>query len=175
MKWSDIKRPLSALNERELVRVISDLYKLSKTNRNFLDARFGSQDVAIDAYRKIVDECMYPDTRRGWSVQIARAQRAVSQYQKASRDQLGTTHLMVCCVELGIEFCRDHAYVEEALQESLLRMYTRAISEVQSLPESDWGAFRERLEAAAESAEYDPVFWEAVREIYDDGFDADQT
>ena len=171
MKWSNIKRHLTTLDNRELVRLIGELHGLSNANRNFLDARFGDQDLAIEAYRRIVDECMYPDTRRRWSLEVAQAKRAVREYEKASGDLRGTADLMVYFVERGVEFCSDHGYVEDALQGALLRMYAQVIHAVQSLPKPVLGVFRERLAAVVKSAEYDPVFWEAVREIYDDAFD----
>ncbi len=162
MKWSDIKHQLNDLDDRELVRVIGALHKLSQSNRDFLDARFGFHEVAINSYRKTIDECMYPDTRRRWSIRLAEAQRAIRQYQQASGDQLGATDLMVYGVERAIEFCSDHHYVEDALQKSLLGLYDRAISSVHSLPEPNREVFRERLSRAVDSAAYDPVFCEAL-------------
>jgi hypothetical protein len=121
MKWSDIKRLLTPLDDRDLVHLIGELYKLSTTNRDFLHARFGDHNLVIDTYRQLIDECMYPDTRRRWSLEVAKAKRAITEFQKASAD------LMIYFVERGVEFCSDHTYVEDALQGSMLRMYARAI------------------------------------------------
>lgn len=162
---------MSGLDDRELIRTIQALYKLSPSNRDFLDARFGFHEIAISGYRKTIDECMYPDTRRGWSVRVGDAQRAMRHYQQASGDLVGTTELMIYGVERAIEFCSDHAYVEDALQKLLLGLYARAISGVHEFPESRKEDFRKRFaKIVDDTMAYDTVFSEALWEIYDEAF-----
>jgi hypothetical protein len=106
---------------------------------------------------------------------VAKAKRAITEFQKASADLRGTADLMIYFVERGVEFCSDHTYVEDALQGSMLRMYARAIQAVDSLPESENKDFHVRLLQIAEHAGFDPVFGDAIRETYDDAFGTEYT
>lgn len=48
--WLDVKLAMSDLNERQLIGLLSDLYRLSGENQTFLHARFAVGDIDEDFY-----------------------------------------------------------------------------------------------------------------------------
>src|SRR5262245_33148573 len=59
--WSNVKESIASLDTSELIQLIASLYGLSKGNRDFLHARFSIGDDPIAPYKKIINDCMYPD------------------------------------------------------------------------------------------------------------------
>ena len=72
-KWSGVKEQVSRLEHVDLVRLVGNLYRLDKANRDFLHARFANDERALGVYREIIDRCMYPDVSRDWTVKVAEA------------------------------------------------------------------------------------------------------
>jgi len=86
----------------QLVRLIGELYRLSKENQRFLEARLGGAPKQLPMYRQLVADCLGPDPlRKGAKVRIADAKRAISQYERATGDVAGTAELMLTFVEQG--------------------------------------------------------------------------
>ena len=71
--WSDVKESIASLGTSELIQLIASLYKLSKSNRDFLHARFSIGDDPISPYKKIIEECMFPDVFKNKPIQISTA------------------------------------------------------------------------------------------------------
>jgi len=61
MTWSSVKAKLAALEAKELLSLVGDLYRLSKENQAFLDARFATLADPLQYYKKIISESLYPD------------------------------------------------------------------------------------------------------------------
>src|SRR5262249_156938 len=143
--WSDVKESLASLSTSELIRLIASLYGLSKGNRDFLHARFSVGNDPIGPYKKIIDDCMYPDVFKNKPIQISTAKKAISEYSKAIGDAKGEAELMTYFVECGNQFTVDYGDLDEGFYDALLRMYARAINKVLALPEEEQDQFRERL------------------------------
>jgi len=143
--WSDVKESIASLGTRELIKLIADLYQLSKGNREFLHARFSIGDDPIAPYKKIINECMYPDMMRNKPIRISRAKQAISDYAKAVGDAKGEAELMTYFVECGNNFTVEFGDMDEGFYDALIRMYTRAINKVLSLSDEHLHEFRKRL------------------------------
>jgi hypothetical protein len=143
--WSHVKQSIASLNTSELIQLIVGLYKLSKSNRDFLYARFSVGDDPIAPYKKIIDNCMFPDVMKNKPIQISTAKKAISEYCKAVGDARGEAELMTYFVECGNQFTVQFGDIDEAFYDALLRMYDRAIKKVFSLPDEEQHEFRERL------------------------------
>src|SRR3989442_38345 len=143
--WSDVKESIASLDTKELVQLVASLYKLSKGNRDFLHARFSVGDDPIAPYKKIIDDCMFPDVMKNKPIQISTAKKAINEYSKAVGDAKGEAELMTYFVECGNEFTVQFGDIDEGFYDALLRMYDRAIKKVLSLPNEEQRAFRERL------------------------------
>ena len=150
--WSNVKTAIAKLDEKQLLKLVSDLYSLSKENQAFLHARFSIGDDTLGPYKKTIRACMYPDVYTNKPVQVSIAKRAVSSYSKAVGDPLGEAELMTFFVECGNSFTRDFGDIDEAFYDALNRMYRRAIEKVLGLPEQHRGEFKGRLEAIMTSS-----------------------
>jgi len=153
LSWSGIKKSLANFDSQELVKLISDLYRLSKDNQDFLHARFPIGNDRIGAYKRIIQECMYPDVLKNKPLRISRAKQAIRNYAKAAGDAKGEAELMTCFVECGNNFTLEYGDIDEDFYDALLWMYKQAINKVLSLPEPDQNEFRERLKKIMLSSE----------------------
>ena len=124
--------------------MLSNMYHLSKDNKDFLNTRFSIGDDILAPYKKIIKECLYPDIPNE-HVRILRATRAISDYSKAIRDEKGEAELLTCFVECGNKFTLDYGDIDEDFYDSLLDVYGQAIKKVLTLPDNEQGNFRKRL------------------------------
>src|SRR5262245_18477334 len=143
--WSNVKESIASLDTSELIQLIASLSGLSKGNRDFLHARCSIGDDSIAPYKKIINDCMYPDVFKNKPIQISTAKKAISEYSKAIVDAKGEAELMTYFVECGNQFTVDYGDIDEGFYDALLRMYARAINKVLALPEDEQDQFRERL------------------------------
>jgi len=122
-KWSDVKRELQSLDEKAMVDLVRDLFKLSAGNREFLVARLLSvrTDEMLETYRKrIVHEFFPPRGFGDPKLQVAR--RAVSDYRKATGNMIGTLDLMLTYVETGTRFTNTYGDFWEGFYRSMESM-----------------------------------------------------
>ena len=102
--WSDVKESIALFDRSELIQLIAGLYRLSKGNRDFLHARFSIGDDPIGPYKKVIENCMYPDVFKNKPIQISTAKKAINEYSKALGDAKGEAELMTYFVECGNQF-----------------------------------------------------------------------
>jgi hypothetical protein len=127
----------SPLGQRqsELVQLIGELYQLSDQNRRFLSARFGDRQNQIEEYRQKVVEAMFPDIlRKGAKVRVADAKQAITEYQRATKDGIGTLDLMMTFVEEGTAFAAEFGYGDDAFFASLERMLSSVLEQYRANP-----------------------------------------
>ncbi len=144
--WSDVKAVLGNMEQKQLIQLVGDLYRLSKDNKDFLHARFAVVGNPLAPYKKIIEECMYPDVMKDKPIQISRAKGAISQYSKAAEDPVGEAELMTFFVECGNSFTVEFGDIDVGFYEALNLMYRRVIAKVLSLPPEKLGEFQDRLE-----------------------------
>lgn len=142
--WSDVKTKVERLDQQGLIGLVSDLYNLSQGNKDFLHTRFSVSDDILAPYKKIIEECMYPDVLNE-DVRIHRAKRAIRDYSKATHNIKGEVELLIFFVECGHKFTLDYGDIDEHFYDSLLEVYGRAIKQVISLSEHEQDNFRKRL------------------------------
>lgn len=150
--WSDVKKVLVNLNQHQLLKVIADLYRLSGENSAFLNTRYAAGDSPIIPYKKIIEECMYPDIYSNKSIQISKAKKAISNYSKAVNDPEGEAELMTYFVECGNSFTVNFGDIDGPFYDALNRMYRRAISKVLTLSEKQQKKFKDRLSVIKNSS-----------------------
>jgi len=110
------------------VRLIGELYRLSKQNQRFLEARLGNASKQLSIYKRLVTDCLFPDPlSKSSNVRISEAKRAISQYERATGDLAGTVDLMLLFVETGTAFAADLGYGEDDFFSALENMLSRAL------------------------------------------------
>ena len=150
--WSDVKSAMAGMDEKQLIALVSDLYRLSKENQAFFHARFSIGDDTLSPYKKTIEACMYPDIYKNKPVQISKAKQAISAYSKAVGNPRMEAELMIFFVECGNSFTLDFGDIDEAFYDALNRMYRRAIEKVLGLPEEQRVEFQARLETIMTSS-----------------------
>ncbi|MBI9082294.1 MAG: hypothetical protein JEZ11_01770 [Desulfobacterales bacterium] len=150
--WSDVKSVVTGLNQKELLKLVADLYRFSKENKAFIHARFAVGDDPMAPYKKTIEASMYPDMYEDKPVQISKAKKAITSYSKAIGDSLGEIDLMVFFVECGNNFTVNCGDMDEGFYDALIRMYRRSIQKILSLPKDEQSVYKDRLEKIMTSA-----------------------
>lgn len=143
--WSALKSAASSLSRQELLGLVGELYRLSSQNKAFLHARFGDQDIAMEEFKAIIAECLYPDMQRDRPLQVAKAKKAVADFCKAVADPLAHADLMLFFVEQGNAFTLEYGDVDAGFYSALVAMARRAAEVICSLPVDLQEPFRARL------------------------------
>ena len=168
--WSDVKASLVNLDKKQLIRLVSDLYRLSNENKTFLNSRFEVNDNPLGPYKKIIEECMYPDIYSNKPVQISKAKKAISSYSKAVRDPIGEAELMTYFVECGNKFTVNFGDIDGPFYDALNRMYRQTIKKVLTLSEERQDEFKDRLKAIMTSSS--KIGWGYHDMLFDDYYEA---
>ena len=121
--WSDVKSAVLDLDQKQLLKLVADLYRFSKENQAFFHARFGVGDDPLAPYTKTIKECMYAGVDKNKRIQISKAKKAITSYSKAVGDPLGEIELMVLFVECGNNFTLSYGDIDEGFYDALNRMF----------------------------------------------------
>lgn len=143
--WAAVKTALAALDRDAVLGLVRDLYKLSETNKDLLHARLRLGDDPIEKYKRVIDQCMYPNADRGHPIQIAKAKKAIAEYRRAVGDVRGQVDLMLYFVERGNQFTMDYGDIDGPFYDSLVSMYEQAAEAVLDLPRGEREPFQKRL------------------------------
>jgi hypothetical protein len=175
-QWSNIRKRLLLLGNKELIAQIKDLYVISDENRRFLEARFaqgGDQNqAALADYKQEIIYCFFGE--RGISDDLPRlrnARQLIRDYRKATQDIVGTLDLMLHYVETGTEFTNTYGDINEPFYNSLESMLNEFCEGIFKSPDTKqvYGQFNIRLVAL--KMEAFGIGWgygDAVQEIIDD-------
>lgn len=168
-----MKAVLARLDQLDLLELVSDLYLLSKDNKDFLHTCFSIGADILTPYKKIIKTSMYPDIQNE-PVQIIRAKRAISDFSRANRDLKGEAELLTYFVECGNRFTIDYGDIDEDFYDTLVEVYSEAIKKVLALHTPEHVDFRKRLKKIMLSSEgigwgyYDGLCEEYYNSFHDD-------
>jgi hypothetical protein len=143
--WGNVKASLDRMDRSGLVGVIHDLYKASNVNRRFLHARFVPAAPALEEYRRLVREAVFPDPLSQRPIRLRDATAAITEYKRATGDLAGTVDLMLEFVEAGTEQAADLGYGEDAYFAALERKVRDVLRSLDALPDTDRRAVIARL------------------------------
>lgn len=169
-KWTEVKKTIRSLDDAALVGLIGELYKLSPANKDFLEARFIKDASSLDAYKKIIFECLWPE-RDGDRFRFRDARKAISDYKNASGDVAGEVDLMLHYVETGNAFTLEYGDIDEAFYDSILSMCQKAAKIIRQLPIRNRETYRDRMRHLVESS--DGIGWgyhDELADIYGETF-----
>lgn len=144
-KWSDVKARLKAFDHKALVSLLGELYNASVANRRFLHSRLTPESRAIEEYRRLVADAIYPDPFSKRRVGIRDAAAAIVDYRRSTDDTAGTVDLMLTFVEAGTEQAADLGYGDEAYFNALQNRLDAVATEFDTLPADVRAKVRARL------------------------------
>lgn len=145
--WNDVKARLADFDRAGLVRLIHDMYAVSKDNQAFLHARFSLSDDVLMPYKSAIDRWLSPNVFKNQSTSVAKARKAISDYKKAIGQPEGLAQLMVFYCERAAGFSNDVGLQDEGYFNALVRMFEQALKVIATLPEGDRPELVARLDA----------------------------
>lgn len=111
--WADVKTKLATFDRKGLIGLVHDLYEASTANRRFLHARLLPSSSAVEKYRKLVADAVFPDPFSRRRVSLRDATAAITEYRRSTGDVPGTVDLMLTFIEAGTEQAADLGYGDE--------------------------------------------------------------
>ena len=152
--WSQVKAVLAEQEHKELLKLIGDLYRLSKDNRVFIESRLLAGEDALYHYKQVISEAVYPDIERGKPVRFSVGKKAISDYKKATNDSIGTLELMVHYLEQGNQLTVDYGDIDEPFYAGLESMFDRILNALDKESANSQKRFVPRLEAVVHAARH---------------------
>jgi len=143
--WSDVKTRLETLDRKGLVSLLGDLYDANVANRRFLHSRLTPGSRAIEEYRRLVVDAIYPDPFSKRRISVRDAAAAIVEYRRSTGDAPGTVDLMLTFVEAGTEQAADLGYGDEAYFGALQIRLDAVAKEFDRLPAEVRANVRRRL------------------------------
>lgn len=167
--WSQVKARLVVLEKRELLGMLRDLYNLNVDNKHFLAARVftDNPDVVVEPYRRVIRQVFNPE--RGLpSLELRKARKALSDFQKTGAPPSATIDLMIFYIEQGLVCTLSYGDIDEAFYTSLESVFALAAQTVNRL---DDPALVEEMRPrfatiVSESSDIGWGFHDALQEIY---------
>jgi hypothetical protein len=92
-KWSEVKARLEALDRKGLVSLLGDLYDANVANRRFLHSRLTPGSRAIEEYRRLVADAIYPEPFSKRRVSVRDTAAAIVEYRRSTGDASGSVGL----------------------------------------------------------------------------------
>jgi hypothetical protein len=150
--FSSIQKTLAKLDRDTLLSLVRELYGLSTSNRNFLEARFLCDDSILLRYKKLIDKALYPNVMSSDTVSFRDARKIISDYRKAQGRSTGLAELMVYAAERGNQFTCDYGDIDSQFYTSLELLFESAVKAVLILPSDEAKPFIDRLYEVVEKA-----------------------
>ena len=111
--WAHVKTKLEVFDRKSLLGLVHDLYEASTANRRFLHARLLPSPSAMEKYRRLVAEAVFPDPFSRRRVSLRDATAAITEYRRSTGDVAGTVDLMLTFIEAGTEQAAYLGYGDE--------------------------------------------------------------
>ncbi|WP_431026721.1 DUF6155 family protein [Lysinibacillus sp. LZ02] len=154
LKLNELKKELKELDQKQLIQLVSELYKVNKDVQHYLSNKFGGEAAILELYEKtkekVTDE-FFP--KRGFGkLRLAEAKKAISNFKKLSSDAVKTIDLMLYYVEIGTEFTHTYGDIDARFYDSMNSMYDKVITECNK-NEEYYQLFKDRLYAVVEDSQ----------------------
>lgn len=118
-------------DQKELIRIITDLYKLNDNVKDYLAVKMNRENVLPALYEKAKKEIeneFFPAKGFG-KMRLSKAKKAITDYKKLSGDHENTVSLMLYYVEIGTEFTNAYGDIDGNFYSSMLSVYHNVIIE----------------------------------------------
>lgn len=150
--WADVKTKLEAFDRKALIGLVHDLYEASAANRRFLQARLLPSSSAVEKYRRLVADAVFPDPFSRRRVSLRDATAAITEYRRSTGDVPGTVDLMLTFIEAGTEQAADLGYGDDDYFSALENKIDAVVKSWASLPAEARAQAAARLASVQERA-----------------------
>ncbi|WP_404450987.1 DUF6155 family protein [Virgibacillus necropolis] len=131
IKIPEMKKQLKEFSQKELIGLVSDIYKLNQDVQHYLSVKFLGEETIIGLFENAMREIKYeffPDKGFG-KMRLAKARGAITNFKKLTNDHHRTIELMVFYVETGTKFTTTYGDIDERFYDSMCSMYNKVVTE----------------------------------------------
>lgn len=146
-----LKKELKQFDQKELIQLIADLYKLNDDVKHYVSNRLIGEEAILALYeksKKSISNEFFPDRGFG-KMRLKEAKSAITNFKKLSGDHEKTVDLMLYYVELGTHFTKMYGDINEAFYDSMISMYIK-VTEACDQDEAMFHTLNDRLYAVVE-------------------------
>lgn len=152
MKTPNLRKQLAAMSQAEIVNLVMQLCTLNRDNEAFVKQHLGDDtgmDQALERAKAMVRKQLWPD--RGLpKLKLNEAKKAISQFQKISRQPSATIDLMLCYVESGVKCTRQYGDMYGEFYSSMITMFQEVLGRLLELGDpAVISTMKSRVEACA--------------------------
>ena len=127
MSWITVRKELNKLSKEQVIEVVGDFYKKSKSLKEMLDFYAEpKEDELFQKYRQKVYEAFYP--KRGFDYKLKNGKQAINDFKKLGASIPLVADLMLFYVETGVSFTNDFGDISEVFYNSLESTYLDALN-----------------------------------------------
>lgn len=122
---SELKKELKQFEQKELIQLIAELYKLNDDVKHYVSNRFIGEASILALYeatKKKINNEFFPERGFG-KMRLKEAKNAISTFKKLTGDYEKTVDLMLFYVEIGTEFTTTYGDINDAFYDSMISMY----------------------------------------------------
>lgn len=145
---------MKSYEQKDLIQLISDLYKNSKEVQSYLSVRFLGEEAVSELFnqtRKKIENEFFPEKGFG-KLRLNEAKKAIAEFKKHTNDEFKTTDLMLFYVEQGVEYTNAYGDINESIYSSMETMYEKVIT-LCGKHEDYYKAFADRLKQVVHDTE----------------------
>jgi hypothetical protein len=157
-KTDRIKESLKEYDQKELVHIITELYKLNNEVKDYLSSKFLGEEAINELFektkKKVKDE-FFPARGHG-KLRLSEAKNAIANFKKLADDRIKTIDLMLYYVELGTEFTNSFGDIDARFYNNMVSMYDKVAMECDQ-DEELYLRFKDRLDSVVHMS--DGIGW----------------
>lgn len=165
--WREVKAELEGFDRAGLLRLLKDLYEVSRDNQAFLNARLGLGAAPLVPYKRMISRWIAPDLMKGQDISVAKAKKAISDYKKAIGHPKGVAELSLFFCEEAVGLLLWCEMEDESYYVVLVRMFNQALTAICGLPQAERASFLERLDHLRSKASQ---FGWGVKDAFDESW-----
>ena len=154
--WIEIRKTLSRCSQNDLLSLLNDLYALSSSNKDFLEARFLKNSHVIEHYKSQLKKYLAPSEpwKDHQKISLREAKQVLSRYKKATHDRIGLIDLMIYYVECGTDFLDEYGDMYESYYASLESVFNDILKLIKQYPDEEIQDFIERLKSIMKKSDH---------------------
>ncbi|SHG23493.1 DUF6155 family protein [Ornithinibacillus halophilus] len=146
IKIPDLKKNLKEYDQKDLIKLVVELYKQNKDIQNYLSVKFLGDEVMHELFINAKNEInaeFFPDKGHG-KLRLAKAKDVITSFKKLTNDHTKSVDLMLFYVEVGTKFTSTFGDIDERFYGSMYSMYAKVIDECEN-DEVLFQTFQDRL------------------------------
>ncbi len=168
--WKNIKSKIEKEDKSELLKLISILYSLNKENKIFLNMKYSSEEISLESLKNEITKYINPSPMSHQKINIVKAKKVISNYYKATKDELGKLELMILFFEEGIDQLTN-CDGAESYYDALISMFEKIVKELEKHSENEKIKYYKRLRKDIDSTNgLGYGFYDILEEVFEEIF-----